>query len=475
MRFQVGLPAFEGRRSVFLLAIAAFVIFVAFTVGGPSHPAEQGLAGVLGAVALASAPLLVYLALRFPLIFPLGVYVLLVPFDQVLLFSGGATVTRLLAILSSVVLLFHVLATREFCLPARSWFAWMAAVGWMALSLSWTIDEESGRNAFAMIGQLYLMMTVLAVYRPRQREFFGLLAIIVISGVLAAGYTFFEAAHGQTFSENRLSIVAGNGVADDPNFLATSYLLPITLSLAAVLYGRSWFVRVLGGLALPTMAMGLFLTGSRGGVLALLMTFVWFAWRSRYRLQLILIGVFAFSTSMFFPSVWERFQKDPTQQGSGSGRTEIWTTGMHGFGAHWFSGTGLGSFSTVYDRSLSAVYQAAFQGWTRPSHSILVGTLVELGVVGLALVLFAWIASFRQLNVVSPTSPRYPVRIALEATILGLFIQSLFIDPYFIKYFWFAHTMVLLLVNLERPMLLRTSESRANVEQRAFRQPTKVP
>jgi O-antigen ligase len=168
-----------------------------------------------------------------------------------------------------------------------------------------------------------------------------------------------------------------------------------------------------------------------------------------------LLAVLA-SVTLLFPSVYFRFANDPSgQQGSASGRTFIWQTGLYSVRDHLLFGTGVGSYSETYDRNLLNVYQASFQGWSRPSHSILVGGLTELGVVGLMFVLAAWYVSFRQLKIIPKTSEWFGLRLAFEGAIVALFAMSLSIDPTYIKYVWLAHSMALMLLNQAAPRVLR--------------------
>ncbi len=158
--------------------------------------------------------------------------------------------------------------------------------------------------------------------------------------------------------------------------------------------------------------------------------------------------------------MYERFANDPSgQQGSASGRTFIWQTGLYSLRDHIFFGTGVGSYSTTYDRNLLDVYQAAFQGWSRPSHSILVGGLTELGIVGLIIVLAAWYVSFRQMRLIPKTSEWYGLRLAFEGAIVGLFAMSLSIDPTYVKYMWLAHSMALMLLNQVVPRVLQLNRT----------------
>jgi O-antigen ligase len=209
------------------------------------------------------------------------------------------------------------------------------------------------------------------------------------------------------------------------------------------------------------MLSGLLVTGSRGAFVAAVAIFIYFAIRSKYRIQVVGFLAIAGAVSLLFPSVYARFANDPSgQQGSASGRTFIWQTGLYSLRDHIFFGTGVGSYAETYDRNFLNVYQAAFQGWSRPSHSILVGGLTELGIVGLLLVLAAWYVSFRQLKLIAKTSEWFGLRIAFEAAIIGLFAMALSIDPTYVKYMWLAHSMALMLLNQAVPRELRVGSTR---------------
>jgi hypothetical protein len=59
------------------------------------------------------------------------------------------------------------------------------------------------------------------------------------------------------------------------------------------------------------------------------------------------------------------------------------------------------------------------------------------------------------MKVIPKTSEWYGFRIAFEGCIVGLFAMSLSIDPTYIKFIWFAHAMVLMLLNQADPHVLR--------------------
>jgi O-antigen ligase len=245
----------------------------------------------------------------------------------------------------------------------------------------------------------------------------------------------------------------------DYNYYAASFILPIAIALWFTFYGRHVLPRLASGACALFMLVGLLLTGSRGAFIASVAIVVYFAIRSRFRAQIFAFVLLAGALSVFFPSVYTRFLNDPTQQGSASGRTYIWQTGLHSLGDHWLFGNGIGSYENTYDSNLLEVYQAHFQGWSRPSHNLLVGAITELGVVGLAIVLAAWYVSFRQLKKIPKSSEFFGLRLALEGAIVGLFAMALSIDTMYIKYIWLAHSLALMLLGQVAPRRIALSQT----------------
>ena len=439
-----GIRALLVRGTCAVVGIAA-LIYLARSVSQAAGPG--GFHIPLLAVAAAGAPFAVYLALRYPLIFPFGLYVALVPFDNILQVTSGATYVRLIAGLAGVALLARMLLLRRFVKPATGWYAWAAFVAWAGVSLMWTPDLAESQRVYGIVLQNFLMMTVLALYPVRETEFRWLGILTVASGLLAGVYAF---THHTAMGSGRISLNVGNLVID-PNQFATSFVLPIAICLAVALSSKDLRLKILCAGAVIFMMAPILMTASRGGVVSILLLFGFFAIRSKHRVQILVVAGICLALTAFYPAVWERFINDEGQMGSGSGRTYIWAVGLHAIKQEWLFGTGVGSFLETYDRNFLAVFQSQMQGWHRPSHDIIIGTWVEMGIVGLVIVLTAWYTTFRQLRVISPESKLYPIRLALEGALVALFAQSLFIDPIWIKYVWLAQSFPLLLLNLHAP------------------------
>ncbi len=430
------------------LAVAA--ILYAYLAVRATVRAQDGFGSMhlIVPLALAFLPVGAFLALRYPLVFPFLAYVALLPFDSLLVVTAGSAIVKLVGLATLVALLFRMLLTRTVLAPPRTWFWWLGLIAYATLSLLWVPDWEVGKLVYTSILSLFLMMTVLAVYPATRTEFKVVMAGVVVSGILAAAIAIDQYVHNNVNSEGWLTVQTAGGIELDHNYLASSFLLPIALSLAGTFYSRRLAVRLPCAAATLVMMFGLLLAGSRGGFVAAVVVFLYFAVRTRYRLQVILVSAAAIGLSAFVPTVWQRFGRE---NGSGSGRTYIWQTGMHTFKEHWLFGSGVGSYQFNYDRSVLDVYQQIFQGWSRPGHSIVFVALNDFGVIGLVIVLACWFYSAYQLRVIPKNHWLFGPRLAFESAIIALFSQALFIDPFSIKYVWLALSLPLLLMNMYAP------------------------
>ncbi len=390
-------------------------------------------------LALSFAPPAIYFALRKPLIFPLGLYIVLVPFDNIL--GTTTTLTRVVAIVTASALIFRMIATRSVLAPPKSWTGWALYMLLACLSALWTIDANGTMFTLGQMVQLFLFFTILAIYPAERGDVRIVGAIIVSSGVLLSLIGLGAYEMGFRF-ENRLTL-SMNGNVLDPNHLAASLLLPIALSLGAVLQSRDVRLRIVGGLATMPMVSTLFLTGSRGGFIALAVMLLYLAWRTRLRFQILGLMALGGLASLFQPTVWDRFQ-DKGLQG-GSGRLFIWDVGKLAFKDHWLTGAGIGAFPAAYNHELQATYQPIFQGWSRPAHNALLSAAVELGIFGAILLVNAWTRSWADSR----------GNVVIESALIGLAVASWFLDVLFLKYIWLAFAMAALVKNAAEPKFLR--------------------
>jgi hypothetical protein len=445
----MALAPIPWRRIALVAGGAAYALLLALA----TLRAQDAFGGLhlQGPLVLALAPLAIVLTLRFPLIFPFVIYVALLPFDPLLNFSSSATNLKVLGAATGGAL---ALLTRSLLVPHASWYAWAAFTALAGTSLLWSPEYKNALFTVNEILGLFLIMTALAIYRPKPREFVIALGGIACSGVIAAVYALVQYQHGSTSNEGRLLITSGQ-IELDPNYLASAFTMPVALALCGLISTKNVALRIACLAAILVMMAADLSTGSRSGFITVLAVVLYFGIRTRYRIAAFSVTALALSATAFLPQIWKRFLSDEGEVGTGSGRTIIWKTAMHNFGDHWLFGLGAGSFVYNYDKNILGTYQQYFQGWSRAGHSIIFVGLNDFGVVGLALVLYCWFLSFRQLHVIPKTHPLYNVRLACEAMIVGLFFEANAIDPYYIKYIWIAHALPLMLLNMYAPREFR--------------------
>jgi exopolysaccharide production protein ExoQ len=284
---------------------------------------------------------------------------------------------------------------------------------------------------------------VVAMFPVNARGLRPALIAVLLGGFLAGAYGIYMYHSGAGVFGDRLWIRTDDS-SWNPDQFAMALLLPLAISIYIILNERGIFTRLCACGAFGTMVIALFLSGARGALLAFIAMLVYIVWFDRRRGQLLamslpvaVVGVIAAG-----PSFMQRWQT--AGQSGGSGRTEIWKVGWMAFKHNWLFGAGYANFPLAYNRAFIDVFQPIFVHWGRASHNILIGGAVELGIIGLVLLLLAWWGQFRLLRDIPRTDSLYPLRVVLEASIIGLFICGLFADIMIEKYPWLAFMVVAL-------------------------------
>ena len=432
-----------------MIGIAAAILLVGFAAAFAA--AKTTL--VYGIVALAALPLFAYVAYRWPIVFPFGVYAITVPIDPLLKAASGTggTLTKVIGFVTIVALLVHAFRMRRLDAPPVSWLWWGLYLLWGLCGWAWSIVPEETAQAVQIIGSLYALYTVAAVYPITPQTYVWARRGIVLSGIITAAYGLYAYAAGQRLGTSRLSLSSGQ-LQIDPNHYAAYFSIPIAFLVARFFVVTSAKDRLVAGALAVPMFLNVLLTGSRGGLIASGFVIVYLGVRARaYKLLGTALAA-ALAMSFAIPNVWQRVL-DPNMKDA-SGRNEIWNVGFVAMKHYGLFGAGLATFPFVYDDNIHNALQKAFTGWHRPAHNVLVQTIVDMGVPGVLLLLTAWWQSVRQNRNIPRTSMYFPDRLATEAATIALFISALSIDLMWFKYLWLDLMMVVLLANAYRPRLL---------------------
>jgi len=430
--------AFAG---IALLGLTAFVAIV------------DGLG--LRAAALAALlvlPIALYIAFEWPLESVFGLYVLLVPFDNLLGTGSFGTVTKFLGIAAGAFLTLSLARRRAFTFESKPLRILCLFALWMTASTLWSIDQGSSLKILPTYLGLFVLYAAVTMVPITTAQFRTLLLLALLGGICAAAY----GAH--SFYQNppqpdggpiqRLVLQVGNS-SIDPNHFANALILPACIAVMWALRAKLAAVRIACIAATALIVAAVLLSGSREGLIAMAFIAAYYAWRSRYRLRLMVaVGAVVLVAATVETSVFARFSS--ALQTGGSGRTSIWAVALEAAKHRLLQGYGIGSFPAAYDQFYLRVPQPYPYGWDSPAHNLILHYLVETGLVGLFLIAaFLWM-QFRSLRDVNPRGDLQDERIMMEAALIAIGIVSTTIDLFHYKYAWLVFFMVALLRNAAR-------------------------
>lgn len=412
--------------------------------------AATALSGTRSGIALALTatvgPVLLYVALFAPVTFPFGLYAFLVPMSSIINIASFGTLTRLLGAVSAVALLFFMLRTKRFSEPHRGLAVWILLYLWMGASVFWAIDPTTALQQLPTALQLFGLYIVISMLRIDLRTLQQVVAFVVAGGAIAGCYLLYLHGHGGANFQGRLWL-RNDSVDLNPDFFSAALVLPAGLALSGGLWARGFGAKIVWMGAFAVILVTMMLTGARGPELGLAAMILYLLIRDRHRWQVaivsgVLLALGAAVAGADFAARWAR-----ATAGGGAGRTDIWRIGLLAFKEHWLFGAGYANFPFAYDHAFIHVFEPFYTNWHRVSHNILLGYGVDLGIVGLLLLLAGWVTEFRLLRRIDASDPRYPLRLSLESVLIALFVTGIFADIMTQKFLWLAFMLVVLTRN----------------------------
>jgi hypothetical protein len=429
-----GLALLVGKLALFLffLGLCAYVLS-----GG-------GMLRAAFIVLLILAPVAVYVAAKWPLVFPFAAYVFLVPLNDLLGWQQFGTLNKLLGGASFLALAIWLLRNRTAVMQSVTPLAWLALAAWMTTSGIWALSRSDWWELLPTFFQLVGLYAIVGLVPVRAFELRVIWFAVVVGGLAAAGFVIYGYFHGHQFFANRVWLIAAGGDLVDPNHLAGALFLPIWVTTTTALSERNWLGKAGLVLCLCTLMAGVYLSGSRDALVALLIACVYFLWKTPQRRQLLLVLSPALLVAIPIANhLLARFAVSERD----TGRLYIWQVGLHSLRDYWLLGAGQGNFGNAFYENYLHLYSSAPMeiNYPRAGHNLILTSMVELGILGVVLMLVAWWSQFRVLRLIPRWDPLYSSRIALEAACLALFLSSLFLDNMFRKYTWLIFSAMALL------------------------------
>lgn len=276
-------------------------------------------------------------------------------------------------------------------------------VGWVAMSATWA-EEVSGNldTLERVVPNVFLFLIVYSAVRTRDDAFL-LVGALVIGAFISAIYGLMVPVEPGV--GDRLSGGTGNA-----NETAAALVVGAVLAagLAAALREQP-MLRLAAICVAPLCAYGVFLTLSRGGLVALAAALVMVVVMSgRWRwIAIVLVAVAVSTAVVYFVAVAPPEARDRvTKFEGGTGRTDIWKVGWRMVQAEPIHGIGAGNFANTsvhYLLQPGALMRSDFIVDTpKVAHNMYLEVLAELGIVGAALfatiLLFSLVCTFKAIR-----------------------------------------------------------------------------
>jgi O-antigen ligase len=390
-------------------------------------------------IAAVAAPLVVAYVVacfRDPLRFALPPYAALMPFSSLLAVGSGpfGSLSSMLGMLLGISVLAQLVTTRRGAprlpLAVPVWLAFLAVC---SFSLMWSIAPSVTLSSVAVLASLVLLFVALVLTRFDAETLRRFETAVVVGGVLVVCYGLFQLVFTGLPAPDGRSARFGNDLLGANN-QASSLLLPLAIAAARAMTGPARSRLANAGTA-ALLLFGILMTGSRGGLLATLVVLggvVLLGAGTRAVKGILLAVAVVVLTAVFVIQPGGVGQRQLTDSSS-SGRTDIWTVGLHSCPLYCLRGAGWGTFPTVYQQQLPSTPQAKFlaRGVAYQPHNIFILAVVESGVLGLLLMLAGLgIAVVGALRL--PQRWRGPPAGALLGTIASAF----FLSNLEYKFFW---------------------------------------
>jgi len=316
---------------------------------------------------------------------------------------GGVSISRVAGPLALFVLLLQVRSRSPARLRGLDRPLALAIVAyslWAVASVLWTVNLDPttlqlGGTAFAVSSLLLsaVYLVVMAALVTNQGRLHVILVIVwalsAVTGLLA-------------IAEYLQGSGRATGVAGDANFFASLQIVAIPIGAVLAAHARTVAIRtvLLAGVGIAVGSV--FVSLSRGGILALATLVLLLSlqparafFRTRVRKRLFL-GVVIVATGVLLTASYgelsERTSSLFKTGDGGSGRANLWLGARTGIAEHPVLGLGFGAFPSESNALMRKTPGVDFSAYRlRPTgqyvHNAYLGSLVELGPLGLALFL----------------------------------------------------------------------------------------
>lgn len=395
----------------------AWLIPLALLIGiAPTIALATRLGMLPIALGFVLAALTTVVGFRWPLL-PLAVFVVFIPIEEVLTVEGLGTISRLAGILFAVSYGAPRIGRLTFGLmPPAAW----AYLAWAMVSLGWAIDPNTAWGELSTLLQLFLIAFLVADYVVQDpsivRPLLWVYSLSAAATAVVGIAVFVQIGSGE-------SVRAAAIENQNPAQFAAILLPGLVFGLYEVVSGNK---RLLGGTVALITTLGVVVSGTRGAWVAVVVASLLVVLgevRLRRRVTAIATVLVLVVLVYQFPGVSGLLAEraGTAVSSGGAGRTDIWSVGAKIYESAPVLGVGYANFPIAYTQDLVRESNVSYTSAGRAPHNLIVGTLAELGPIGL-LLLALFLGPLLLRRGWGPTAA------AIQAALASLLTLALFLD-----------------------------------------------
>ncbi len=181
----------------------------------------------------------------------------------------------------------------------------------------------------------------------------------------------------------------------------------------------------LGGL----LFSALILTNARAAIVGFVLAVLYLSYKHGKLKYVVMTGILVATVLYSSLAVRSILSTAVRLDRGGSSRVEIWHNSLDLFSKNIYFGVGLGNFREEYDKYMISAWERGFVKGTQHAHNILVSKAVDLGIMGILLILWLVVLSIKAVNraiAVAKTNEMRMVVFGIAAGIISLWGRSLF-------------------------------------------------
>jgi len=344
---------------------------------------------------------------------------------------------------------------------------WLIGLLFFFMAISALQGMAIGRSlSIMMLYAKVFLLAILIIGCVRDEKNIKVMTVYCIAGlIVGALYAVYQSLTGQ-FSVSNIYVQRAAGLRADPNDTAMLLLSGVPLSVYWLFQLKSKALKIIPAISIVVLLIGIVLTGSRGGFVALALIFLAiYLKRPTIIATFVAVFIMVLAVTLAPDSYKERIESLVTGQekhGSKSleSRSKLLSQGLTVFMNHPVLGVGAGNFGAAFMESLNSAEFSGSSGLAitgnthLAAHNMYLEFFVENGIIGGGLLISIFLLSIIKLMKFDRENRQYQRSIyslpfCILLALLGMYFAGLFLSQGKNSVLWFIIGLGLSITNIK--------------------------